>query len=670
MKKITLSLLGLAVGLTSVAQEPQHELPAQLKKLDIESARQHRTHQHSVSPTEAVIWSEDFSSGIPATWTNSGFDGNLQPLAGAQWEYRGPNTTPDVSEGSRGAFAAANDPILSPTRGNGFIIFDSDYLDNSGNQSNIGGGVAPAPHIGTLTTDVIDLSAKNDVMLELSSYARVFFANMQVAFSTDGGTTWGDTILVHSDGALGAGGTNENGEVLQFNVSNEIGGSANVRLRFIFDGRPGNVNGNGYYFWCLDDIKISDLPVHSLKFVENTDGAPAQDIIYGSTPGQGKFGIMTLKQTRPIAFDANILNFGSSTQTDVQLDISILDDNDNVVQQLSSPAVASLQRDVIADYNVINTSSWTPSSVGTYRIVYSAMSDSVNGTIATIPRDTFTIFVTDSLMSLDFNSFDNRFGTDDIGADGSAIASRYDLVQDERLFGVDIWLSATTVAGGVVEVTVYDSTGFDFTNGFPTQPLAFTQHTVTAQDVTSRSINLRLRSADGDPIYLDASNTGAYYIVVTLFSNNDANPINLRNSQTYPQPSRSSLMYYTISNPRWYTGFTGSLDLNAPHIRAITCPASNAAACMEISIDEIANESVIKVYPNPANEYVNLEFADVSGEIQSSIIDMQGRVVHNQTDVIASGSELPIRVDHLTPGIYVLNVKHGEEVSSFKLTVE
>ncbi len=668
MKKITFSLLGLAVGLITNAQSPQNELPAQLKKHD---GTPSRTHTAPAEPgSEMVIWSEDFASGIPATWTNTGFDGNQQPLAAAVWEYRGPSTTPNASVGSRGAFAAANDPILSPSTSNGFVIFDSDFLDNAGNATNPGGGTAPAPHIGTLTTNEINLSSNADVMLEISSYTRVFFANMQIALSSDGGTTWTDTILVHSDGMLGVNGNNDNGEILRYNVSNAIGGSSNARLRFIFDGRPGNANGNAYYFWCLDDIKISELPSHSLEFVESADGAPEQDIIYGGTSGEGKFGIMTLKQARPISFDANILNFGSSAQSNVKLEVTVLDDNDNIVQQLSSPLVSTLGRDSVVDYTVINTSSWTPSTIGTYRLVYAAMSDSVNGAVATIPRDTFTIFVTDSLMSLDFNRFDNRFGTDDIGDDGSAIASRFDIVQDERLFGVDIWLSATTVAGGVIEVTVFDSTGFDFQNGFPAQPLAYAQHTVTAQDVASRNINVRLRTVDGHPIYLDATNTGAYYIVVTLFSNAGANPVNLRNSQTFPQPSQSSIMYYTISNPRWYTGFTGSLDLNAPHIRAIMCPASNAAACMEVSIDEVDNQNSIRVYPNPASEYVNIDLGEINGEVNLSLVDIQGRVIYNQSEKVASGSELPVSVAELKPGMYVLNIAHRDRMSSFKLTVQ
>ena len=55
------------------------------------------------------------------------------------WEYRGPNTQPDVTTGTRGAYGG-NALIISPTVTNGFIIFDSDYLDNAGTQGAFGLG--------------------------------------------------------------------------------------------------------------------------------------------------------------------------------------------------------------------------------------------------------------------------------------------------------------------------------------------------------------------------------------------------------------------------------------------------------------------------------------------------------------------------------------------------
>ncbi|GGH66455.1 MAG: T9SS type A sorting domain-containing protein [Bacteroidetes bacterium] len=670
MKKFTPTLLGLMVGAAAFGQEQANTLPAQLEEANLETMVRGNV-SADYRGSEAILWSEDFANGIPATWTNAGYDGNLNPLAAAVWEYRGTSTTPTNAEGSRGAYSGVstgqNAPIASTTTGNGFIIFDSDYLDNGGNSSNMGGGSAPAPHVGTLTTSTIDLSGEPYVMLEMESYARVFFANFQVAFSIDGGTTWGDTATIYTDASLGVNNSSPNADLVQVNVSSIIGNQSNVKMRFIFDGRPGNANGNSYYFWMLDDIRLKDLPRHSLRFVDNpTDGAPAHDIIYGTVAGGSKHGVMPFKQNRAISFDSNILNFGWDTQSNVALEVRILDGGNNVVQTLNSSTV-SLASGAVADYSVMNTAAWTPSGEDNYKIVYIAKSDSVTSLVA----DTFDIYVTDSMMSLDFNSFDNRFGTANIGDDGSAVAVRMDLVQDERLFATDIYLSTATVPGGVIEVTVYDSTGFDFTNGFPTQPLAYYQHTITQTDVDNGFFRADLTGNDGFPVYLSTSNTGAYYIVATFFSNAGANAIAIANDQTFPQPAMSAIMYYTLSSPRWYTGFSNSLSLNAPLIRAITCPASAAATCMTIGVEEVSIESQVTVGPNPADDKVFVNFGDdFSGDFNYEVVDLQGRVIMSANETAVAGSSLEVSLANLTPGVYMMNISQGEAMSTYKLIIK
>ena len=106
----------------------------------------------SVSGTSQILFSEDFSSGIPTTWSNSGTANGVSD-PDAKWEYRGTTTTPNNSIGSRGAYSNANSgPIQSASSSNGFVIFDSDYLDNNGIAGNFGNGLAAAPHLVNLET--------------------------------------------------------------------------------------------------------------------------------------------------------------------------------------------------------------------------------------------------------------------------------------------------------------------------------------------------------------------------------------------------------------------------------------------------------------------------------------------------------------------------------------
>ena len=616
---------------------------------------------------EAVIWSENFSNGIPTTWVNQGFDGQGTPSANAKWEYRGPSTTPSVNTGSRGAFANANDPITSPTASNGFIIFDSDYLDNGGNSSNMGNGPAPAPHIGTLTTDTIDLTGHNQIELVLKNYARKFFSDFRIAISTDGGTTWPDTLKLFDELEVNAAtSTNENFEA---NISLIAGGQANTMLRFIYDGTPGNQNGNGYYFWMLDDVAIQDLPRHKMKFTDY-QGAPAHDIIYDNDGAGGKYGVITYKQNRPINFDSNIFNYGSQTQSNVKLEVDILNaSNNSLITTVSSGAnptsVAMLDT---ANYNNMVTPTWTPTQTGNYLIVYKAVSDSVNATKGIMPTDTFLLQVTDTLMSLDFGVFSNNFGTDNIGDDNSEIGVRLDLVEDERLFGAWIRLSSVTTAGGLMEIEVYDTTGFDFTAGFPTQALVSKQVTITNAMVASRVVQVDLTDANGVPLYLDKD---SYYMTVRLFSNAGANPIQIGNDQSFNQPGTASIMYYTAATPnRWYTGFIDSRTLNAPIIRAIMC-ADSDANCMFLDVEDLNREMDITIGQNEVSKEIIVDFNELTANgVELRITDIKGSTLLNQKVNVTNGQREVISASEFAPGVYILTISNGSKLNTYKLMIQ
>ena len=129
-----------------------------------------------VSPPAPMNWSEDFTNGIPSTWTNSA----------APWVYRGPNTIPNNLVGSQGAYAQNQTPISSSTASNGYLIFDSDYYDNWGVAGAFGSGPYPTPHNGELMTNTIDMSGYTDLTLRFHSYFRTFVGQAFIDFYVGG----------------------------------------------------------------------------------------------------------------------------------------------------------------------------------------------------------------------------------------------------------------------------------------------------------------------------------------------------------------------------------------------------------------------------------------------------------------------------------------------------
>ena len=193
MKKTSILLGFMAIGSLLIAQSPLKKQPS----FDFPVSPTISEVNSTYAPAKVkkagpgdVIYSFDFNSGIPTGWSNAGSS------SAALWEYRGAATTPSNAVGSRGAYASG-DPIASSSASNGFMIFDSDFLDNGGVAGAFGTGLAPAPADGQLITGVMDFSATPNVTLTMESFCRQFASGFFVSFSTDGGATFNDTLNIH-----------------------------------------------------------------------------------------------------------------------------------------------------------------------------------------------------------------------------------------------------------------------------------------------------------------------------------------------------------------------------------------------------------------------------------------------------------------------------------------
>lgn len=614
--------------------------------------------------SETPIWSEDFASGIPSTWLNFG-TANLVSDTDVVWEYRGTATNPSNTVGSRGAYMSNQTPMSSATASNGFVIFDSDFLDNAGVAGNFGNGIAATPHLAELITDMIDLTQHSIVDLSFTQYYRRFAgpAGSQavpatyVDFSVDGGATFPYSVTLNSSIAVNS--STATNDVVNIIAGSYIGGEDSVKIRFRFDG--------DYYFWCIDDIQIVGTPANRMSFTE-WQGAPAQDIIYGpSTSGSSRMGHMTLKQSRGISFDANAVNSGTAAQSNVKLMVKVLDELGTVIQTVSSATKSVLNAGDTATFNDLNTyaTAWTPSANAEYQLIYNLLSDSVS-----IFSDTTSLFVTDSTMSMDFGSWDNSIGastnTTQWG-DGSQMYNRHDLVDDELLFGAKVYLGSTTVAGGILELSVYDSSAYGGnTSGWDVNKLvAYGQKVLDAQDVSQGFVRFDFTDASsGRGVDLDQSK-GAYMYNLTMYDNQGVNTLLVRNDQTWGKVGGSGGMYLAALG-NWYSGYSGSRSLNNLWIRGINCPATNAAACMSIGMDE-ESVNAITFSPNPASDYVSIDFGLSVGNYDISIMDLTGKVL--KSEKIRAAADVKLNISDLNVGMYLVRIQKGKYVKTSKLSV-
>lgn len=681
MKKaaILCSLALVGMGYTSQAQITVKKAPLAIKPtfyqpdlINGKPATNLNTRaKNQALESTTVFWSEDFTSGIPADWTQNGSSAN------SRWEYRGPSSSPNSNTGSRGAFATGTGTIQSPTRATGFLIFDSDYLDNGGVAANAGSGSAPTPHIGRINTDTIDLSMQSAVELKFNSYARQFFTNYFVAFSKDGGATFSDTIELFTEVAVN-GATADDLE-LSFNVSNYIGGEAEAMIQFIYAGnKPGNINGAGYYFWMLDDIELRSLPDNELRLTA-VNGAPPIDITFNGNPAYTKYGAVQIDQLVPISCDANVYNYGAATQTNVSLEVEILDANgSNVTTLTSSASAASVPMLDSVDFTVLNTNSWTPSATGSYSLIYRVISDSLDAN-TTSATDTVNFNVTDNIYAVDWGTTDNFFGSQSSASEMIAAGTRYSLENEDPdssgaglvfIEGVDILLSSLTDPTADLEIAIFDTAGFEFGSGFPSNatPVIRRSFTLNANLVGQ---NTRFPLGAEDSIYDNgtqtwtptnhpvALNTGTYFVLVNFFPNATDGVIRIGNSAQYFQPAETAI--FQTSDGDWFGGFSNSQTFEAPFIRLVVADAPR----FDISINEM-KATQFSVYPNPTNGLGKVNF-EQGGTYKLRLYDMAGNLLLNKELSVNANEDYALDLSKYKAGAYLVNIQGEGMVKTIKL---
>jgi hypothetical protein len=296
-----------------------------------------------------VTW--DFANGIPTNW----IQGINSTTDLAQWEYRGPNTVPDITEGARGSCSVLAQPISSVTQSNGFIIFDSNYWDDPGNLcgQGFGTGPDPAPHEAWLITNPVDFSSVTNAVFTFQQQYRHFgTTTTRVQISVDGGNQWTDIIVNTGVQSL-------NSEWKSFNISSIITGQSDVRFKFIFNGL--------YYWWLIDDINVfipndNDLLLTFKGYTDNTGiDTPLQNfnLEYDQYPQSN---------VAPFRFRSVVQNVGGNTQTGVNMNVKIIQNGTTEVYNQNS-SNATVPPSAIQNLN-INTIYNPPAVVGDYVIRY------------------------------------------------------------------------------------------------------------------------------------------------------------------------------------------------------------------------------------------------------------------------------------------------------------
>lgn len=105
---------------------------------------------------------------------------------------------------------------------------------------------------------------------------------------------------------------------------------------------------------------------------------------------------------------------------------------------------------------------------------------------------------------------------------------------------------------------------------------------------------------------------------------------------------------------------------------AQTNAAGDSVIVKKITSDSVIKEkAVVKLYPNPAKNKVELEVNGFEpGLVQVQIYNVSGKVVRNDSRLLFSGNENIVVMFSLTPGIYFVVLKQKDKLVKKKMIVQ
>ncbi len=362
MKKITLLAFALLAMSSSEAQNSMKISGRDLsngKSVPATISASHRNAGQVVTPTVlATIYSEDFATGLPATWVQDDSTG-----AGEVWVYTNVGPSGDTSLS-----------LKSTTRSNGWMMFDDDGYGSNAD-------IASA----SLISPAIDCSSNALVFLTLQEHFRQYLTGSGTIYVSNDSITW--TAVHSAETDLGQGETTVNPYAPVIDISAVAANQANVYLKFTY-------RGDFDYYWQIDDIEVYEPAAIDVS-------------AFNAQPLSSEYTILPISQAANLYFTGEVRNSGSTATSGGSALIEVIDSATNTAaysETVNLPVIASL-----ATESVLTTTAFTPTAAATYfvRMTVTLAGDASTGN--DIFESTTTI-VSDSIFARDNGANDGSLG--------------------------------------------------------------------------------------------------------------------------------------------------------------------------------------------------------------------------------------------------------------------
>ena len=146
------------------------------------------------------------------------------------------------------------------------------------------------------------------------------------------------------------------------------------------------------------------------------------------------------------------------------------------------------------------------------------------------------------------------------------------------------------------------------------------------------------------------------------------NPVSVTGILTQGTTAASNAAFRCTFYPSSYSGFNNQL-FSSPTIIENSNSVSSTCTLSTTIDEETIGEGTVFVYPNPAKEFINVEFSGLSDEnICIEITDVFGKVV--QKEISKNENQMfNLNVSSLAAGYYVLKISSGNSVIQKKIII-
>lgn len=406
MKRSLQIISALLLTLPALAQQNKIQNHIRTKNPTI-STQTFRQGPTQVNAAIIPIFSEDFASGFPASW--SLID---NASSGEIWTY----TT--VGTGAGIALSPVN-----TSAANGYMMFDSDN-----------GGPSSSNENCDITTPAINCTGQTQVYLSFNElYTEYQLDSAYVSVSNDG-VNW--TVIYCPDILLSQDESTANPNHLTFDISTVAANQPTVFVRFHYQG-------DWDYWWLIDDVNV---------FVPSAIEIAVLDM----NPLSTEYTKLPLPQATSIHLSGIVKNLGGTTIAGGTALFEVIDTVSNAVVFTTTANISPLAP--LQAFAIVGTAFFTPSSFGYYR---TQLTVTATGDVDTLNNKRASFLVThvnDSVLARDNNMNVGELGIGAGPAQG-IIGQNFFTVGTNALTSVSIFLTDAmnpNPAGSPVWVTIHD----------------------------------------------------------------------------------------------------------------------------------------------------------------------------------------------------------------------